>query len=114
VFTWPVSIFIAFQATVWETDGRAVERSPAYRFRAALMMCGFIASCLLYFLACRRLSLVFEWVFLCGFVGAFPLMLAGRFWFEGRRWSWLWEVTTTAAAFAAFYWSSVGVLWLRS
>jgi outer membrane protein assembly factor BamB len=113
VFTWPVSIFIAFQASVWETGPRAIERSLTQKICAAGVICVFIASCLLYFLVCRRLSLVFEWVFLCGFAGALPFVLAGRFWFADRRWSWLWEVTMTAAAFTAFYWSSVCVLWLR-
>lgn len=113
VFTWPVSIFIAFQAAVWETDGRAVRHSRSPHWWAGLTLCGFIASCLLYFLVCRRLSLVFEWVFLCGFIGAFPLSLAGRFWFVGRRWSWLWEIVSTAAAFTAFYWFAVGMLWIR-
>lgn len=113
VFTWPVSIFIAFQLTIWETDGRAVHRSPARRWWAVVILGGFMATCVLYFLVCRRLSLVFEWVFLCGFIGAFPVTLLGRFWFEDRRWSWLWEIGTTAAAFTAFYGFSVGVLWIR-
>jgi len=113
VFTWPVSLFIAYHWTVWSTDGRALHRSTRRRWLAVVALCGFVACCLAYFLVCRRLSLVFEWVFLCGFVGAFPITLLGRFWFEGRRWSWLWEIATTAAAFTAFYWSAVGVLWIR-
>ena len=76
-------------------------------------MCGFLVSCVAYFLVCRRLSLVFEWVFLCGFMAALPLTLAGRYVFAGRRWSWLWEAISTAAAFAAFFWFAALVLWMR-
>ncbi len=113
VFTWPVSIFIAFQATVGEMDGRAARHAGRRRWRAVLVLCGFVVSCVVYFLVCRRLSLVFEWVFLCGFVAALPLTLAGRYAFQGRRWSWLWETIATAAAFTAFFWFAAGVLWLR-
>jgi hypothetical protein len=114
VFTWPVTLFSALQAVVWELELRTRPASRLARVRTALVLGGFAACCLLYFLLCRRLSLVFEWAFLCGFAAAMPLSLAGRFWFRTWSGSWLWEVVTTAAAFTAFYWASAAVLWLRA
>ena len=65
------------------------------------------------FLACRRLSLVFEWVFLGGFLAAVPFSLAARHLLRARRWYPLWQVLATALAFAAFFWSPVVYLYLR-
>ena len=73
----------------------------------------FITTCLAYFLICRRLSLVFEWVFLIGFAAALPFSMFGRFAFAARRWHPLWMILWTALAFTAFYWSSVAFLYLR-
>jgi outer membrane protein assembly factor BamB len=115
VFTWPVSIFVAFQATVCEIRLGVRHTGSAWpRWRARLVAAGFIACCVGYFLLCRRLSLVFEWVFLCGFPAALPFALLGRSVFQERRWRFAWFFLMTTAAFASFYWSAIGVLWLRS
>ena len=76
-------------------------------------MFAFVGCCLGYFLLCRRLSLVLEWVFLCGFVGSLPFLVAAKSRFQTRKWRWLWEIAMTIAAFSAFYWSAVAVLWFR-
>ncbi len=111
VFTWPVCIFIAFQATVFQL--RSNTATPEQRpniWRARLVAFFFLATCLTYFLLCRRLSLVFEWVFLCGFAAALPFCLAAALWFRKKWWYVSWEALLTSIAFAAFYWSSVGIL----
>ena len=115
VFTWPVSLFIAFQAAVSEIrlDARRLDRSWS-RWRARLVGATFVGCCVGYFLLCRRLSLVFEWVFLCGFAAAFPFALAGSHCFRERRWRFAWLCLMTFVAFASFYWSAVAVLWLKS
>ena len=115
VFTWPVSIFIAFQAAVFEIRFgiRRIDSSWS-RWRARLVAAMFVVCCVAYFLLCRRLSLVFEWVFLCGFGAALPFALAGSHCFQERRWKFAWQGLMTVAAFASFYWSAVAVLWLKS
>jgi outer membrane protein assembly factor BamB len=111
VFTWPVSIFIAFQAMVYEIRiGKRDEQTRVMKWRSRLIDAMFIVSCVGYYLVCRRLSLVFEWAFLCGFAAAFPFALAGAVCFSSRRWRAVWELLLTCAAFSAFYWSSVAVL----
>ena len=115
VFTWPVSLFIAFQAAVFEIrlDARRLDRSSS-RWRARFVGTAFVACCVGYFLLCRRLSLVFEWVFLCGFAAALPFSLAGSHCFRKRRWHFAWLCFMTFVAFASFYWSAAAVLWLKS
>ena len=113
VFTWPVSVFAAYQPLI---DRSSLERKSLSRqdqLRSGLAGCVFVTACVVYFLACRRLSLVFEWVFLVGFVAAVPVSLAGRFLFQHRRWFTVWRILTTMLAFTAFYWSSVVFLHLR-
>lgn len=114
VFTWPVAIFVAFQAAV--TELRLTNRSMPRTYsswRSVLAAALFIVASLVYFLLCRRLSLVFEWAFLCGFPAALPFAMLGVFCFRGRTWRPAWEVLMTAMAFVAFYWSAVAVLLLR-
>ena len=111
MFTWQVSLFVAFQAAVYQIRPRG--KSSGDRFiawRARLVGLFFLGTCMVYFLVCRRLSLVFEWVFLCGFVAALPFCLAGVLSFRQRSWYWCWEGLMTSVAYAAFYWSSVAVL----
>ncbi len=114
VFTWQVSIFVAFQATVYELNFSREQDAAPTRWRGRIVALLFIACCVVYFLICRRLSLVFEWVFLCGFGAALPLAMMGAMAFRKRRWRILWECTLTVAAFAAFYWSAVWILMLKS
>lgn len=114
VFTWPVSLFIAFQVAVSELRWKAgVEDRHWTRWRARLVGLAFILCCVGYFLLCRRLSLVFEWVFLSGFAAALPFSLAATHVFRAARWRFAWTSLMTAIAFASFYWSSVAVLWFK-
>jgi outer membrane protein assembly factor BamB len=114
VFTWPVPLFVAFQAAAFEIKFGVPRPGDAWlRWRPRLVAATFVACCVVYFLLCRRLSLVFEWVFLCGFAGALPFALAGSHFFPERRWRFAWFSLMTAAAFASFYWFAVAVLWLK-
>ncbi len=119
IFTWPVCIFAAFGMVVGETTSRSTTPGPsdlqrsASRPRAWLTLGVFLAVSLLYFLLCRRLSLVFEWVFLCGFAGAIPFFWLGQRWTAANRWSAWKEAVVAAAAFSGFYWFAAAVLWLR-
>ncbi len=108
-FTWPVSIFVMFQAWVYQGAwGRRglVDRPRLWSYLAGVL---FLASCLVYFLLCKRLSLVFEWCFLTGFVPAIPVVVLGARLSRGRR-PLLAGLLGTVAAFSAFYWGAVGIL----
>ena len=66
VFTWPVSIFVAFQAAVFQIRlGKRRHDAALSALRSRLIAAAFVVCCIAYFLLCRRLSLVFEWVFRC-------------------------------------------------
>jgi hypothetical protein len=83
------------------------------RLWSGLAAAFFVTICLIYFLACRRLSLVFEWTFLIGFMAALPLSLIARRRAGSPRWQGCWKLLFTVAAFSAYYWSSAGFLYLR-
>lgn len=114
VFTWPVALFVAFQATVYQIGidkTQPADRWQSWRSRAVAL--GFVGVCFGYFLICRRLSLVTEWVFLAGFLPALPfLLLSGRLAHRHAK-PVLWEVLLTAMAFSAYYWGSTALLFLK-
>jgi hypothetical protein len=118
VFTWPACLFVSFLPVVSSVQFRRPKKTqpaPGGRLQSYLVVAAFLAVCGVYFLACRRLSLVFEWAFLAGFPAALPFALLSG-WFANRssRWRVAGEVAALAASFTAFYWSSVLLLWLRS
>jgi outer membrane protein assembly factor BamB len=107
-FTWPVSLFVAFQVVVSQTRLRRAAVGQAERkWRAYAAVVFFLVTCAAYFWTCRRLSLVTEWAFLCGFAAALPCSVAGSHVATRSRWRGVWEVLWTCAGFAAYYWSSV-------
>jgi len=113
VFTWPVCLFAVFQPFIDRVVLKRRQMTGRERLHSGLSCVVFLGGCLLYFLACRRLSLVFEWVFLGGFFAAVPFSLAAKHLFCARRWYPLWQVLATALAFVAFFWSPVVYLYLR-
>ena len=122
VFTWPLCLFIAFDAAMHRVSiSKNTRFAPLLRERERtrqvwLDRIAFIVmflTCATYFYACRRLSLVTEWVFLCGFVGAIPLMLIGR-WLSRRDRPLVWiEFLVTVAAFSAYYGVTVVFLHMK-
>ena len=114
VFTWPVCLFVAWHAAISNLSTRSANRTRQSRLKSASAAIFLLIVCLVYFLLCRRLSLVFEWVFLCGFPAAVPFGLAGKYLIATGRWAHAWRLLMTALAFSAFYWSSVAFLHLRS
>jgi hypothetical protein len=108
-FTWPVCLFAAFQAVVYQSywgTKRLVARPRLWSYLAALLFAGVCAG---YFLLCRRLSLVTEWAFLFGFPAAFPFTAAAAYLSKGR-WPAIAAVAGTAAGYSAYYWGSVALL----
>ena len=113
VFTWPAALFAAYQPLVDRV--RLSRRAPlaAQPVGAGWALLVFLVVCAVYFLACRRLSLVFEWAFLMGFPAAVPFSITGRL--RGPRGGAgaAWRPVLTFLAFTAFYWSAAAVLAVR-
>ena len=114
VFTWPVSLFVAFQATMQQVRvRRQVIPGETSSWRSRCIALFFLLICYAYYLLCRRLSLAFEWVFLSGFVAAIPIALARRWLARRSRRPILFGIVSTACEFSAYYWASVAWLWWK-
>lgn len=119
VFTWPVSLYVVFHATVYRVRLRKTD--PAGQpVHDRIQLFVFALAAGFYYLACRMVSLVTEWVFLCGFPLALVILLGIRFW-RGQRWhakrhptlTLLYEICFTVFGFTAFFWSTVALLSLK-
>lgn len=73
VFTWHICLFAALE---YVASAQTTEQSAgiASTLRRRIPLLAFLAVVLLYFFICRRLSLLFEWAFLIGFLGALPVV----------------------------------------
>jgi hypothetical protein len=114
VFTWPVSLFVAFQAVVQQVRMGHKETGVAptpWRSRCVALL--FLVICYGYYLLCRRLSLAFEWVFLSGFIAAIPVALAGRWLSRSSARPILVGIVSTGLEFSAYFWASVAWLWWK-
>ncbi|WP_299467526.1 PQQ-binding-like beta-propeller repeat protein [uncultured Gimesia sp.] len=111
VFTWPLCLFIALEPVLATVQFRNVKTTSFWQDYFPL--CCFLILFVLYYLLCRRLSLVFEWAFLAGPVGALPPGL-----WESRVKKNTWSkvifcVLLKLVAFACFFASGVIVLWFK-
>ena len=106
VFTWPVCLYAALEYVVASRAVALEDGKSALIRRWPLFV--FLSVCAGYFLICRRLSLVFEWAFLIGFVGALPIVwLANRFRPKRGRLLVLHFIATTLIGFSAFFGATV-------
>jgi len=116
VFTWPLTVFVLFYLAALWLPFRRKQLDSQVKRSSLLGAVVIAASTGAYFCLCRRLSLVFEWAFLVGYLPALLAVVADR-WISGTmlgRWWKTWAVAlTTLLGFAAFYWSGVALLWLR-
>lgn len=109
LFTWPLCLFVTLQATL--AHAQPSRRSQVeHVWRGRIVLFGFILLSLAYFFVCRRLSLAFEWTFLVGYAAAVPALLLAQRQTLREPWRRLGELVLSAAAYAAYYWASVGVL----
>jgi hypothetical protein len=81
LFTWPVCVFVAFdqlaRSLKWKRDTQAIRKDKLKDWGRVIVSLTVSA---VYFILCRRLSLVTEWVFLVGFPAALPFSrVAARF-----------------------------------
>ena len=110
VFTWPMCLYAALEFVASPERNR--ERASAKGLKVALKrrvpLFVFLIVCVIYFWICRRLSLVFEWAFLMGFVGALPVVwFARRFKKSATHKSIAQQIAITAIGFSAFYGATV-------
>jgi outer membrane protein assembly factor BamB len=112
VFTWPLVLFGLFHVVVRQAGSRS-DLDRTNRLRARISLCVFLATCLGYFLLCRRLGLAFEWIFLAGFIGAAPILIWGRRASANTPAAYFRQTLQLAAAFSAYYLASVALLWVR-
>ncbi len=113
VFTWPLCLFAAYQMFIDRVELKRQKLSLRERLVKSTAAIFFVSVCVLYFLVCRRLSLVFEWTFLMGFAAAIPFSLAGRLRHQHPVFAWIWKVLSVGLAFSAYYWSSVAFIHWR-
>ena len=116
VFTWPLTLYAVFYLAALRLPltRRQLDRRAWRNSLVGLVV--IVLSAGAYFWLCRRLSLVFEWAFLAGYLPAVGAVLVDR-WVVQRSWS-VWRKSAalaliTLCGFAAFYWSGVSLLWLR-
>ncbi|WP_417389775.1 PQQ-binding-like beta-propeller repeat protein [Gimesia sp.] len=111
VFTWPLCLYIAFDAVMAVVQFRRSRQRSRWRDYLPLLV--FVGITTFYFLLCRRLSLVFEWAFLAGPIGALlPGLLDAQLpkeKFSGIGFSALLKLVT----YAGFYGSGIVVFWLK-
>ncbi len=116
IFTWPAALFVPFQLTLlaipW-AEGKAGEQRRRARWGSRGAALFFLLTCALYFLLCRRLSALHEWVFLIGFLPAVPLtaLAARRLLTPGRLTA---GIAWGVAAFSVYFWSCGGGLMWKS
>jgi outer membrane protein assembly factor BamB len=112
VFTWPVCVFVAFDGLArslkWKRDVLAGRKE---KLKDWGRVAAFLAVSMVYFLLCRRLSLVTEWVFLVGFPVALPFSrIAARFDQRPGAKAVIVSATATLLGFTAYYAAAVKLL----
>ena len=109
LFTWPVSLYAAFQAAVRGYRRADQCREEAHACWAArLELTGFVLVCYAYFAACRTVGFSIGWAFLIGFPLGFPFaILAARA--EERRQPWAMPAWTVLG-YTAFFGAGQGML----
>jgi outer membrane protein assembly factor BamB len=110
VFTWPVCLFVAHQVAL--NTIVSVNRSPRSRrgrWWSLAAAAFFLAVCLGYYLACRRLSLATEWAFLLGFLPSWPIAVPTAYRWASERRTVL-DLVCVWLSFTLFFWSAGLVL----
>ena len=107
IFTWPVCLYIAFEAMVYHTPLRRVDLSANSlgghsRKASWITAVIFLTTSASYFLVCRRLSLVTQWMFLCGFIAALPVIVLARYVAITRKQTYV-AYPLSILAFTAYY-----------
>lgn len=112
IFTWPLCLYIATEPVLESVQFRREgQRAAIWRDYGPLI--GLIGVFTFYFLICRRLSLVFEWAFLAGPIGALPAGCSEWYLKPQTPLQVCFVLLLKLITFTCFYASGVFVLWLR-
>ncbi len=110
-FTWVVCLYVTFEPVIGMLRKRNNgSLSARERWGERLILTLFLAVCVLYFLMCKRLSLVFEWAFLSGFLGAIPFLLIKKKLPDKPLGRIVGVPVLTLFAFTGFYGAGIAVL----
>ena len=106
IFTWPVSLFAAFQILVisitW-AERQTEKRNP--RWLARLTSVLFLGICLGYYELCKRVGVIIGWGFLIGFLPGWPLAaLAAKCQLKQSKMGV--QMLLNCAAFTAYFWGA--------
>ena len=110
IFTWPVCLFVAQQVAlntvVWSNQS---PRPGHARFWSLAATAFFVSVCLVYYVACRQLSLATEWAFLLGFLPSWLIAVptAYRMRTDARV---LGDLLCVLLSFTVFFWSAGAIL----
>ena len=108
VFTWPVALFVAFQATALVAAGArygggSEMKRARWHSRAAIV--GLAVLCGVYAYLCRELAIMMGYGFLAGLVPAFPVAALAAWRMRVRQRAWA-DLLWTAVSFSAYFWAS--------
>lgn len=104
VFTWPGCLFVAFVATVYHSKTSRREERAGKSHSDLYAVAAFVLVNVVYFFVCRRLSLLTEWIFLCGYIASVPTLLAARWCAGGNTWKHaIGEIGCVTISWIAFY-----------
>ncbi|WP_166831126.1 outer membrane protein assembly factor BamB family protein [Thalassoroseus pseudoceratinae] len=109
IFTWPLSLFVVFQMTLYRTGGRTELTMPS-RLLNLVCIVLFLGLSVVYFLLCRRLSLAFEWSFLAAYPAAVPFSLLARWFSKSPRFPRILECVVTVVSWCVYFWTAVGII----
>lgn len=114
IFTWPAALAVAHQVTlcvvVWSSRRKEDGRANRIVIPTVLF---FLATCLLYFLACRRLSLAIEWLFLLGFLPSWLVAVPAVYRLQGPGPLWR-DFLWAALSLTAYFWAAGGIILWRA
>lgn len=114
IFTWPVCLFVAHQMAintiVWSGQSPRPGRAEFWSLLAGVF---FLATCLAYYLACRRLSMATEWAFLLGFLPSWLIAVPTAYRFR-RGVRLIGDVLWVLLAFTLFFWAAGAVLFWKA
>lgn len=117
VFSWPVALFALFALAIQRSEIRRPLRSPPdgttnqsnLISRSSFVV--FLIACVIYFVACRQMSLVTQWSFLWGFWAAALALVTTRYWQNRKGWhSRVIEWVMIQIAFGLFFGSTAWLL----
>jgi len=113
LFTWPAMAFAAFHGTVaacWQAEKSP--RGSRSRWISRFAVAFLLIVCFAYFELCKSIGFFLGWVFLIGFLPAFPfsvLAVRSSILRSNKITSGVW----TLVSFAAYYWAAQAILLLK-